>query len=192
MTPQQFIAKWQASKLSERSACHEHFLDLCKLLGQPTPAASDPDGAWYTFERGVHKLEGEQGWADVWMEDHFAWEYKGKHKDLVAAYKQLLQYREDLGNPPLLVVCDMDRFEVHTNFTRTAKKVHAFDLVGLAEPANLEVLRKLFTDPDALRPGQTAVENWDKTASVIARSVDTSSWLIAASGRKASAVRSVL
>jgi hypothetical protein len=72
MTPQQFIAKWQASKLSERSACHEHFLDLCRLLGQPTPAESDPDGAWYTFERGVHKLEGDQGWADVWMQDHFA------------------------------------------------------------------------------------------------------------------------
>jgi hypothetical protein len=106
MTPQQFIAKWQASTLSERSACHEHFLDLCKLLGQPTPAESDPEGAWYTFERGVHKLEGDQGWADVWMQDHFAWEYKGKHRDLVAAYKQLLQYREDLGNPPLLVVCD--------------------------------------------------------------------------------------
>jgi hypothetical protein len=50
----------------------------------------------------------------------------------------------------------MNRFEVHTNFTRTAKKVHAFDLAGLAEPANLDVLRKLFTDPDALRPGQTA------------------------------------
>lgn len=166
MTPQQFIAKWQASKLSERSACHEHFLDLCKLLGQPTPAESDPDGAWYTFERGVHKLEGDQGWADVWMENHFAWEYKGKHKDLVAAYKQLLQYREDLGNPPLLVVCDMDRFEVHTNFTRTAKKVYAFDLAGLAEPANLDVLRKLFTDPDALRPDQTA-ENVTEDAAKI-------------------------
>jgi hypothetical protein len=41
MTPQEFIRKWQASTLSERSACHEHFLDLCKLLGQPTPAESD-------------------------------------------------------------------------------------------------------------------------------------------------------
>ena len=57
------------------------------------------------------------GWADVWKRDHFGWEYKGKHKDLDAAYKQLLLYREDLENPPLLVVCDMDRFEVHTNFT---------------------------------------------------------------------------
>ena len=33
MTPQQFIAKWRRAKLSERSACQQHFLDLCDLLG---------------------------------------------------------------------------------------------------------------------------------------------------------------
>ena len=30
----------------------------------------------------------------------------------------------DKGNPPLLVVCDMDRLEVHTNFTSTQKRVY--------------------------------------------------------------------
>jgi type II restriction/modification system DNA methylase subunit YeeA len=156
MTPHEFIAKWKAANLSERSACQQHFLDLCDLLGQPKPADADPDGAWYTFERGVQKTGGGQGWADVWMRGHFGWEYKGKHKDLAAAYQQLLRYREDLENPPLLVVCDLDRFEIHTNFTGTAKRVYAFNLDGLDQPANLDVLRKLFTQPDALRPGQTA------------------------------------
>ncbi len=156
MTPQQFIAKWQQVNLSERSACQQHFLDLCDLLDQPKPAAADPDGQWYTFERGVKKTEGGDGWADVWMRGHFGWEYKRKHKDLNAAYNQLLLYREDLENPPLLVVCDMDRFEVHTNFTATAKQKHQFNLAGLAEPANLDVLRNLFTDPEALRPGITS------------------------------------
>ena len=156
MTPQQFIAKWQRTSLSERSACQQHFLDLCELLDQPKPAAADPEGTWYTFEKGVQTTEGDQGWADVWMRDHFGWEYKRKHKDLKAAYAQLLRYREALDNPPLLVVCDMDRFEVHTNFTGTAKQVHVFDLAGLADPANLDILRKLFTDPDALRPGITS------------------------------------
>ncbi len=51
----------------------------------------------------------------------------------------------------------MDRFEIHTNFTGTVKKVYAFDLGALADPANLDVLRKLFTQPEALRPDQTAV-----------------------------------
>ena len=155
MTPQQFIAKWQRSTLSERSACQQHFLDLCELVDQPTPAESDPDGAWYTFERGVNKTEGGQGWADVWMRGHFGWEYKGKHKDLKAAYSQLLQYRESLENPPLLVVCDLDRFAIHTNFPGTVKKVYAFDLDGVTEPANLDVLSCVFTNPQSLRPGET-------------------------------------
>lgn len=116
MTPQQFIAKWQPVELTERSACQQHFLDLCELLGQPKPAAADPEGAWYCFERGVSKTEGSlRGWADVWMRGHFGWEYKGKHRDLKAAYAQLLQYRESLENPP-------NRFEIHANFTGTAAK----------------------------------------------------------------------
>ncbi len=156
MTPQQFIAKWQRVTLSERSACQQHFLDLCELLDERKPAEADPEGSWYTFERGVKKTEGGNGWADVWMRGHFGWEYKGKHKSLKDAYQQLLLYREDLENPPLLVVCDMDRFEVHTNFTNTAKQKHEFDLAGLADPANLDILRKLFTEPEALRPGITS------------------------------------
>jgi hypothetical protein len=118
MTPQVFVEKWQRANLSERSACQQHFLDLCELLGQEKPAAADPDGTHYTFERGVTKSSGGNGWADVWMRGHFGWEYKGKHKDLREAYQQLLLYREALENPPLLVVCDLDRFEIHTNFTK--------------------------------------------------------------------------
>ena len=37
----------------------------------------------------------------------FAWEYKGQHANLDKAYDQLLQYREALENPPLLIVSDM-------------------------------------------------------------------------------------
>jgi len=155
VTPQQFISKWQAANLRERAACQEHFLDLCELLQQDKPAAADPEGVSFCFERGVSKTEGGNGWADVWKKDHFGWEYKGKHKDLKAAYNQLLQYRESLDNPPLLVVCDLNRFEVHTNFTGTAKKVHAFDLAGLAEPKNLDILRRAFTEPESLKPGLT-------------------------------------
>jgi hypothetical protein len=33
----------------------------------------------------------------------------------------------DEGNEPLLVVCDMDRLEVHTNFTSTEKRVYGVD-----------------------------------------------------------------
>ena len=155
MTPQQFIAKWQRVTLGERSACQQHFLDLCDLLGHAKPAEADPEGTHFTFERGASKTDGGDGWADVWKRNFFGWEYKGKHKDLAAAYRQLLQYRESLENPPLLVVCDMDRFEVHTNFTGTAKVAHAFDLAGLDNPANLDILRRTFFEPESLKPGLT-------------------------------------
>ena len=36
MTPGEFIAKWRASELKERSAAQEHFIDLCRLLGDGT------------------------------------------------------------------------------------------------------------------------------------------------------------
>src|SRR3984893_15742793 len=120
MLPQQFIAKWQRVQLTERSAAQQHFLDLCEVFDHPKPADADPTGEWFTFEKGAAKHGGGDGWADVWKRAFFGWEYKGKHKDLNAAYDQLLLYREALENPPLLVVCDMDRLIIHTNFTATA------------------------------------------------------------------------
>lgn len=97
---------------------------------------------------------------------HFAWEYKSKDKDLDAAYQQLLKHREDLQNPPLLVVCDLVRFEIHTNFTDTAKRVYGFALDDLLNNVPtpscprppLDVLRLLFTDPYELRPERSTAE----------------------------------
>jgi type II restriction/modification system DNA methylase subunit YeeA len=154
VTPQEFIQKWTASVLKESSAAQEHFIDLCRLLGQKTPAEADPDGSFYTFEKGAAKYGGGDGFADVWMKGHFAWEYKGKHKDLGAAYDQLLRYRESLDNPPLLVVCDMARFQIHTNFTGTTKKVHEFVLADIAREETRQLLVALFTDPEQLDPGR--------------------------------------
>ena len=176
MTPQQFITKWQRVQLSERSASQQHFLDLCELLEQPKPAAADPDGTFYTFERGVKKTGGGDGWADVWMRHQFAWEYKKKRRDLAEAYQQLLLYRENLENPPLLVVCDMDRFEVHTNFTDTVKRVYDFKLSDLAAPSNLDVLRRLFTEPNSLRPDQTTARVTEQAAELFTQVADAT-WL---------------
>ena len=79
----------------------------CRLLGEPTPAEDDPTGDRYCFERGTRKDTGGEGWADVWKRHHFAWEYKGKHANLDAAFRQLLQYALALENPPLLIVSNM-------------------------------------------------------------------------------------
>ena len=91
LSAQDFVAKWSKVTLKEKSASQQHFLDLCHLVGHPTPAEADPTGQTFTFEAGASKQSGGEGWADVWKKGYFAWEYKGKQKDLKQAYQQLLQ-----------------------------------------------------------------------------------------------------
>ena len=157
MNASEFIAKWRKVELKERSAAQEHFLDLCRMLGHPTPAEADPTGETFCFEKGAEKHGGGDGFADVWKKDFFGWEYKGKHKDLDNAYNQLLLYRNTLANPFLLVVCDLDRIVIHTNFPNTVSVVHEIPLERLGEPRSLEILRAVFFDPEKLRPGKTSV-----------------------------------
>ena len=155
MDAAQFAAKWARNTRPERAAAQSHFNDLCGILGLPTPNEADPDGEWYAFEKGAKKLGGDDGFADVWKRGCFAWEYKGKKKNLSAAYEQLNRYREDLENPPILVVSDMDRFEVHTNFTNTKSETYSFCLADLvAAPGEpLRILRAAMSRPEDLRPG---------------------------------------
>lgn len=172
MTPHLFIAKWKRSNLSEMSAYQQHFLDLCDVLGEKKPADVDPDGTWYTFQKGVTTTEDAKGWADVWLRNRFGLEYKGKHKDLKAAYQQLLKYREALENPPLLIVCDLDRFEIHTNFTGTAKQVYELELDDLIDPKKLQLLRDAFKNPEALKPGKTQKQVTEEVAETFAKIAD--------------------
>jgi hypothetical protein len=152
----EFISKWSKAELKERSAAQEHFLDLCELVGHPKPAAADPTGASFCFEKGAAKLGGGDGFADVWKRLFFGWEYKGKHKNLDSAFDQLYLYRDAIENPPLLVVCDMDRIVIRTNFTGTAPATYDIPLEKLGEPRNLEILHHVFFDPEKLKPGTTS------------------------------------
>ena len=155
MTPYEFIDKWRASTLTERSASQQHFLDLCELLGEPKPADVDPTGETYCFERGARKDTGGDGWADVWKRHHFAWEYKGQRKDLDTAFDQLRQYSLALENPPLLIVSDMLRFRIRTNWTNSVSRTYEFGLDDLADAATRDRLKWAFSDPERLRPGET-------------------------------------
>src|SRR5207237_9494873 len=85
----EFVKRWQDSTLKERSGSQSHVIALCQVLGKPTPTSIDQTGDRYTFEKGVTKIGGDHGFADVWLRGHFAWEYKGKQKNLTAAYEQL-------------------------------------------------------------------------------------------------------
>ena len=168
MTPGDFIAKWRASELKERSAAQEHFIDLCRLLDEPTPAEADPTGEHYCFERGARKDTGGEGWADVWKRHCFAWEYKGKHANLDVAFDQLRRYALALENPPLLIVSDMARFRVRTNWTNSVSMTHEFALGDLADAACRDKLKWAMSDPKRLRPGESRQALTERAAATFA------------------------
>ena len=187
MTPAEFKRKWARYSGKETAAYQEHFNDLCALLGQPSPAAADPTGSEsFCFQKRVVKdaelfalddsgrvaeepdADRERGFADVWKRGFFAWEYKGKKKNLDAAYQQLLRYRESLLNPPLLVVCDFDRYVVRTNFNGTVQETHEFTNANIDSPPVLHLLRAVFTEPEFLKPQRTTAEVTEKLAGQIA------------------------
>ena len=91
----------------------------------------------------------------MWKRLHFAWEYKGKHADLDAAFRQLRQYALALENPPLLIVSDMARFRIRTNWTNSVSRVREFALEDLAEPGSRNLLKWAMSDPERLRPEMT-------------------------------------
>ena len=54
-----------------------------------------------------------------------------------------------------MIVCDLDRFVIRTNWTNTVSERHEFTLEGLRDPSNLQKLKWAMSDPDRLRPGKT-------------------------------------
>src|ERR1039457_1823380 len=111
MTAAEFKKKWSRNQSKESAAYQSHFDDLCRLLDQKTPKEADPSGSdFFCFQKRVVKdaelfelhetpdasEPTERGFADVWKKGCFAWEYKGKKKNLDEAYKQLLRYSSSL------------------------------------------------------------------------------------------------
>ena len=155
MNAQEFVHRWKGSTLTERSASQSHFLDLCSLVGHPTPVEMDKTGEGFTFEKGADKTTGKKGFADVWKRGYFGWEYKGKHKNLDVAYQQLLTYREALENPPVLVVSDMERILIHTNFTNTVKRVVELTYDDLLTREGLDRIVAVFNEPESFKSERT-------------------------------------
>lgn len=155
LTPISFIKKWKRASLNERQSAQEHFIDLCLLLGHPTPTEFDPDGTHFAFEKGAAKVGGGRGFADVWKKDHFAWEYKRRNGNLDDALHQLIRYAPALGSPPLQVTCDIDRFRIHTAWTNTIPTTYEIRLDDLTDATQREILRNVFFDPEQLKPTRT-------------------------------------
>lgn len=150
MTPPEFIATWKNNSLSEKGGAQPHFEDLCRLLNVAPPR----EHGEYCYEQDLEKMLGGKGFADVWKRGCFAWENKGPDKDLGPALMQLKNYAGALDNPPVLVVCNRERIEIHPCFTGYPSTPRIIPLEGIGQPENLQALRWLFSIEDIhkLRP----------------------------------------
>ncbi len=150
--------------MSERAGAQPHFIGLCKLL-----AVAQPDDAEnYTFEKGTLKLGAKRGFADVFKRGAFAWEYKAPNGDLQAALRQLKDYANALDNPPLLVVSDRLRIEIYTQFIGRPTETIAISIKQLADPAQLEILRRVFESPQSFEPKRTNRDITEEAAKAFA------------------------
>jgi hypothetical protein len=96
VAPQDFVSKWRRVTAREKQTYQEHFLDLCQLVGHPTPNEYDPTGTRFGFERDTPKTIGGRDWADIAKLRFFGWDYKGKNAAPDKAYDRLLRYRDAL------------------------------------------------------------------------------------------------
>ncbi len=160
MTPAKFIAKWRNVSFGERQAAQEMFLDLCRLVGHPTPGEYGDKEA-FTFEKWV-----PGGFADAYLEGRFGWEFKGDDAQLGAALNQLLRYSVHLKTPPLLIVSSFRTIRIQTNFPGMETVRYGIALTELAQPENLRLLRSVFFAPADLRPTRSVEDVTKETANL--------------------------
>lgn len=166
LTPMQFIAKWQDTAFGEKQASQEMFLDLCALVGHPTPAAyGRPE--LFTFEKPV-----PGGFADAYKEGHFAWEFKSSDRQLEEGMRQTIRYAAELKNPPLLIVSTFRTIRIRTNFRGKERVIHEIPVALIYQPGNLEKLRWAFFDPDRLEPESTVEQVTQETANLFYQVVE--------------------
>ncbi len=156
LSPLEFVDRWRGTELNELAAYQVFFNGLCELVQHPKPGDAGTDDATYRFEYPVRKPGGQFGRADVFKKGAWVWEFKDRHtRKLEGAYEQLLTYRDSLENPPLLIVCNLEKFLIRTAFSNTPSKAFEFTLEDLLEPSTFELLRNAFHDPERLNPKAT-------------------------------------
>jgi hypothetical protein len=182
-----FITRWQGVQLtsaSELSTSQTFILDLCALLGVPTPLPTQAQD--YLFERPITFQHGDgstsAGRIDCYKRSAFVWESKklrntpvaGKRFDiaLLAARAQAENYARALpvseiaqGRPPFLVVADIGHvLEIYADFTQSGAtytpfpdpRHHRITLADLHDAAIRERLSKIWLDPLALDPSRAS------------------------------------
>ena len=165
MTPQEFIERWRNAGFGERQGAQPFFIDLCALVGHPTPAAyGDPER--FTFEKWV-----PGGFADAYFEEHFGWEFKGQDAQLDGAFDQLLRYQVHLKTPPLLIVSSFQTIRIQTNFPGMETARYDVGVTELQQSERLELLRDVFFAPHRFRERLRSVDTVTRETASLFQSI---------------------
>ena len=166
MTAQQFIDKWEFVRFGERQASQEMFLDICNMVGHPSPVSyGNPET--FTFEKAV-----PGGFADAYKEGCFGWEFKRSEAQLAEGFNQLLRYQVYLRTPPLLIVSSFQRVRIQTNFPGKETIVHEIPIVTLNNADQFNKLRNAFFKPQEFEPERTVEEVTQETAMLFGKVVE--------------------
>ena len=165
MHPEHFVAKWAGAGFTESQGSQEMFLDICAVVGHPTPGEYG-DSQAFTFEKWV-----PSGVADAYLEGRFGWEFKGGDAQLAGAFNQLLRYQVYLKTPPLLIVSSFDTIRIRTNFPGLETVLHEIPVAELAQGENLQKLRDAFFAPERFRPDRSVEDVTRETADLFGKIV---------------------
>ena len=165
MTPQEFIAKWQDNTFGEKQGSQEMFIDICHLVGHPTPGELGNRDV-FTFEKTV-----PTGTPDAYLQGHFGWEFKGSDAQLDGALLQLLRYQVYLQTPPLLIVSSFKTIRIRTNFPGMETVLHEIPVADLDQPDYLVKLKNVFFDPNQFRPNRSLEDVTRETADIFGKIV---------------------
>ncbi|WP_312263580.1 class I SAM-dependent DNA methyltransferase, partial [Rivihabitans pingtungensis] len=193
-----FITRWKtAAGGSERANYQLFIVELCQLLGVPSPDPSGEDSRdhAYVCERRVVFRHGNgsvsQGFIDCYKRGCFVLEAKGSRKadgqvlsrKMEEARSQAQNYARALpadseGRPPFLLIVDVGKtFELYAEFTRSGAEHtpfpdaqnHRIPLAGLARPEVQARLRALWLDPMSLDPSRQSARATREIADMLAQ-----------------------
>ncbi len=189
---QDFIARWSNPVQSEIGNSQPFVMGLCAVLGVDAPHETSTKD--YMFERSITFSHGDgstsAGRIDCYKRGHFVLEAKrlkaanhtkGFDDGMLRARSQGEGYVRALpaaeGRPPFVLVVDVGNvIEVYAEFSKSGgtytpypdSRSHRLLLADLAQPALLDRLRRIWTDPDSLDPARISAQVTRDVAKLLA------------------------
>ena len=170
----EFVTKWRGVELKERSAAQEHFIDLCRLVGHPTPAEADPNGQTLSPLRPARASSAA---ARAGPTSGSGATSPGSTRASTRTWTRPTSSCSSTASRCRTRRCWSSRtwtqIVVHTNFTNTVKQVVRIDAGRpAARRRRWRSLRAVFYDPDAFRAPQTTEQVTQEAAAEFARLAD--------------------